>query len=159
MRMLSSINTDDRRGKFVYCVMYFLANLGMRASDVVNLKFSDIDWEYGTIHFIQQKTGNPSSLPLIDEVRLPLIDHIKKARPASDHRDYIFITPFAPYTRYANGSVLCNVVKDCMSETGIDFNNRHHGSHALRHSLATSLMSDNVPQSAAFLKSLGMPAL
>ncbi len=145
MRILSSIDTGNQRGKFVYCVMNLLANLGMRASDVVNLKFSDIDWECGTIRFMQQKTGNPAFFPLIDEVKLPLIDYIKNARPSSNDREHIFITPFAPYTTYTNGSVLYNVVKDCMNEAGIDFKGRHHGSHSLRHSLATSLMADNVP--------------
>jgi site-specific recombinase XerD len=35
-----------------------------------------------------------------------------------------------------------------MSKAGIDVKDRHHGPHALRHSLATGLMQKNVPLSA-----------
>ena len=35
-----------------------------------------------------------------------------------------------------------------MDKAEIDYSTRHHGPHALRHSLATNLMSNNVPISA-----------
>ena len=35
-----------------------------------------------------------------------------------------------------------------MKIAGIEFEGRHHGPHALRHSLATSLMNENVPLSS-----------
>jgi site-specific recombinase XerD len=35
-----------------------------------------------------------------------------------------------------------------MEMAGIQYEGRHHGPHALRHSLATSLMNENVPLSA-----------
>ena len=35
-----------------------------------------------------------------------------------------------------------------MTLAGLDFSARHHGPHALRHSLATNLMNNNVPISA-----------
>jgi integrase/recombinase XerD len=35
-----------------------------------------------------------------------------------------------------------------MDKAEIDYSTRHHGPHALRHSLATNLMNNNVPISA-----------
>lgn len=146
-QILSSIDTRDRSGKFAYCAVSFFVYLGMREGDVIRLKFSDIDWKGGAIRFCQHKTGDLLTLPLLDEVRYPLIDYIKNARPASGDTEHIFITVHAPHRAYAGGAVLYNIVKDCIKKSGIDPGDRHRGPHALRHSLATNLMSGNVPVS------------
>ena len=33
-----------------------------------------------------------------------------------------------------------------MKKAGINYANKHHGPHALRHSLATNMINNNVPQ-------------
>lgn len=146
-QILSSIDTDSRSGKFAYCAVCFFAYLGMRAGDVIRLRFSDIDWNRGSIRFSQHKTGNPQILPLLDEIRYPLIDYIKNARYQSSDTEHIFITLRAPHKAYANGGVLYNVVEACIEKSGIDSGGRHRGPHTLRHSLATNLMSGDVPVS------------
>ena len=146
-RMLSSIDVSDRVGRFSYCAVCFSAYLGMRAGDIIRLKFSDIDWNKNLIHFKQHKTGAPLTLPLLDEVRYPLIDYIRNARYESSDTEHIFITMRAPHRAYANGSILFNIVKRCIETSGIDVDGRHRGPHALRHSLATNLMSGDVPVS------------
>ena len=40
------------------------------------------------------------------------------------------------------------MVEKCMQTAGIRYEGRHHGPHSLRHSLATNLLSENVPISA-----------
>lgn len=146
-RILSSIDTGSRQGKFAYCTTCFFAYLGMRAGDVIRLKFSDIDWGKGQIHFTQHKTGYPLTLPLLDEVRYPLIDYIRNARYESCDKEHIFIRLRAPHTAYPDGAVLFNVVRDCIDKAGVDTGGRHRGPHALRHSLATNLMAGDVPVS------------
>lgn len=37
---------------------------GLRACDMRSLRLADIDWRGGTIGIVQQKTGNPLTLPL-----------------------------------------------------------------------------------------------
>lgn len=147
-QMLSCIDTETSSGKCAYSMISLLAYLGMRAGDVIRLKFSDIDWNAGTIHYLQQKTGNPLSLPLTDEVKYPLIDYIRNGRHESADPEYIFVTMYAPYTRFKCTSSLFRLVEKCMETAGIDYEGRHHGPHALRHSLATNMMSENVPLSA-----------
>lgn len=146
-QLLSSIDTDSRSGKFTYCAVCFFAYLGMRAGDVIRLRFSDIDWNRGLIRFNQHKTGDLQILPLLDEIRYPLIDYIKNARYQNSDTEHIFITLHAPHKAYADGGVLYNVVKACIEKSGIDPGGRHRGPHALRHSLATNLMSGDVPVS------------
>lgn len=37
---------------------------GLRACDIIALRLPDIDWRAGTVGLVQQKTGNPLTLPL-----------------------------------------------------------------------------------------------
>ncbi|MBP3239198.1 MAG: tyrosine-type recombinase/integrase [Oribacterium sp.] len=145
---LSCIDTESRSGKYAYAVVSILAYLGMRAGDIILLKFSNIDWENNIINISQQKTGKPLSLPLLDEVKYPLLDYIKNARPKSKDEDYVFATAKAPYTRLQSTGSIYRIVTRCMNIAGIEFEGRHHGSHALRHSLASDLLQNDVPISA-----------
>jgi integrase len=147
-QLLSGIDTESRSGKCVYCIICLLAYLGMRVGDIIGLKFSDIEWNNNLKHYNQQKTGNPLSLPLVDEVKFPLIDYIKNGRHESADSDYVFVTLYAPYTRFHHSSSVFRMVEKCMKVSGINYEGRHHGPHALRHSLATNMMSENVPISA-----------
>jgi len=115
---------------------------------VIRLNFSDINWETGVIHYQQQKTCNPLCLPLTDEVKYPLLDYIKNGRHESSDPEYIFVTMYAPYTKFNSTTSLYRLVEKCMKTAGINYEGRHHGPHALRHSLATNMMSENVPISA-----------
>lgn len=147
-QLLSCIDTATDYGKCVYAVICISAHLGLRAGDIIRLKFSNIDWDHNRIQLIQQKTGEPLFLPLVDEVKYPLLDYIKNARPDSIDGEYIFITINAPHTRYRSTSSIHRMVTYGMKIAGIEFEGRHHGPHALRHSLATSLMNKNVPLSS-----------
>lgn len=147
-QLLSCIDTDTPSGKCMYAAICLLAYLGMRAGDVIALKFSDIDWTKDTISYTQQKTGNLLTLPLIDEVKYPLIDYIKNGRHESADQEYVFVTLYAPYTKFSCTSSLFRMVEKCMQTAGIHYEGRHHGPHSLRHSLATNMMSENVPISA-----------
>ena len=97
---------------------------------------------------LKQKTGNRLTLPLLDEVKFPLIDYIRNGRHESADPEYIFVTMYAPYTRYTCTSSMFRMVEKCMQTAGIRYEGRHHGPHSLRHSLATNLLSENVPISA-----------
>jgi integrase len=37
---------------------------GLRACDIAGLRLADVDWRGTTIAVVQQKTGNPLTLPL-----------------------------------------------------------------------------------------------
>lgn len=147
-QILSCIDTETSSGKCTYAVICLLVYLGMRAGDVISLKFCDIDWAKDTISYVQQKTGNLLTLPLIDEVKYPLIDYIKNGRHDSADQEYVFVTLYAPYTKFGCTSSIFRIVEKCMQTAGIAYEGRHHGPHSLRHSMATNMMSENVPISA-----------
>jgi integrase len=146
--MLDSIDTTSRFGKTAYFIFSITAFLGIRAGDLINLKLSDIDFENNRIGIIQQKTGEPVTWPLIDEVKFPLLDYLKNARHDCDDKDHVLITANAPYTAYSCTSAVWKAVSGCVERAGFADKGRHRGPHALRHSLATNLMRENVPLSA-----------
>ena len=129
-------------------IVSLAAVLGLRAGDIINLKFENIDWNNNAINIVQGKTGRQLTLPLVDAVKFPLIDYLKNGRHESRDNDYILVTVYAPYTKYSCTASLCTVITKCMDKAGINIDGRHHGPHALRHSLATNLMRNNAPLSA-----------
>ena len=147
-QLLNVINTDTRYGKCIYSILTILAYLGLRAGDIINLKFEHIDFENNEIKFYQTKTHQLLTLPLIDEVKYPLLDYIKNGRPKCEEKEHIFITLYAPFTKYGSTSSIFRMVEGAMKKAGINYNNKHHGPHALRHSLATNMINSNVPISA-----------
>jgi len=142
-RILDCVNINTKVGKRDYLILSFLVYYGLRISDIVHLKLQDINWNLNEIQIIQQKTGNILSLPIIDKIKYPLIDYIKNARK-NIQSDYVFITFHAPFEIYNTGSFHTMITK-YMKQADINCNNRHHGTHALRHSLASNLLSENIP--------------
>ena len=143
-RMLAAIDNSTKEGKRDMLAMSLFAHYGMRCGDVAALETGDIDWSAGRIGIVQGKTGLPLSLPLIDEVKLPLLDYLKNARPESDD-PHVFITTYAPHTPYKDGAPFHRMVTNVMKAAGIEVAGRRHGSHALRHSVASGLLESEVP--------------
>lgn len=147
-KLIDIIDTTTNIGKRDYAIISLLVYYGIRIGDIENLKFKNIDWINNKISFIQLKTNNLLVLPLIDEVKLSLLDYIKNARIQTNHdEEYIFLTTCAPYTRYKTSSIQRKIT-EYMNYAGINYSNKHHGPHSLRHSLATNLLNENVPISS-----------
>lgn len=140
----AAVDRGNPKGKRDYAMLLLTARLGMRASDVCELKFQEIDWEHNRISIIQGKTREPLELPLLPEVGEAIIDYIRYGRPVSE-LPYIFLHVNSPYDRL-NRSTLHSIVCQYMRQAGVTFEKkRHHGPHALRHSLAALLLEKKTP--------------
>jgi integrase len=118
------------------------ARLGLRASDIANLKFENILWEQSSIHLTQFKTGKKIELPLLSEIGNSLIDYLKYSRPKSDNQ-FVFLCAHSPFNSI-NTSVITRIVQNTFVKTGINTKGRRHGPHALRHSLAGRLLEKQI---------------
>ena len=58
-----SVDRSSGVGKRDYAMLLLASRLGLRASNIANLKFNNIDWEKNEIHLSQYKTGNSVMLP------------------------------------------------------------------------------------------------
>lgn len=142
-KLLNVIDTKTKIGKEDYLIISLICYLGLRISDVVNLKLSNIDFNTNTISIIQYKTDNKLTLPLIDQVRYPLLDYLRNVRPTNTDLDFIFITKEIPYRHQLELSTHNYIIKNYLVKAGIDINGRKHGFHSLRHSFSTSLLKEN----------------
>ena len=71
--------------------------MGFRGIDIVNLRFSDIDWKSRTIRLIQSKTSKEIWLPMDVSVGNAIYRYIKEGRPSVVELPYVFLKTRAPY--------------------------------------------------------------
>lgn len=139
----ASIDRSSGVGKRNYAMLLLASRLGLRASDIAHLQFSNIDWEKNEIRFVQYKTGNPISLPLLTDVGNAIIDYLKYGRFKSESQ-HVFISSRAPYIT-ANKNIVCSAIQEIIRKSKIKTDGRRHGPHSLRHSLASCLLKNEVP--------------
>lgn len=144
-KILNSIDTTTKIGKRDYAIFMLLTHLGLRFSDVKNIKFEDIDWQMNILNINQNNTGKIVTLPLLDNVGIAIIDYIKNGRPNVDSK-YIFLNrndeSFSPQFSFYH------IFKKYLTLANIDISNKKYiGTYSLRHSLATILLQNRTPLS------------
>ncbi len=142
--ILNVIDCGNPKGKRDYAMILLVATLGLRASDVCQLKFENINWKTNKIVITQKKTKEYIEFPLLSNVGNSIINYLKYSRPKSES-DYIFLHLIGPYKRLKEPT-LHSIVTKYMNLAGItNYQNKKHGPHALRHSLAYSLLENRIP--------------
>ena len=141
--LLKVIDRGNPRGKRDYAILLLATRLGLRASDICELTFDNILWEKNLICLSQQKTKRNLELPLLPEVGNAIVDYLKHGRPLTND-SHCFIHVYGPYERMHSHDI-GNMVRKYMTQAKINYSNRKHGSHSLRHSLASALLKEKIP--------------
>ena len=116
--------------------------MGLRASDISNLKLTDISWKESSISFIQQKTGVHIKLPVPVDAGNSLYRYIYEGRPQSNS-SHVFIHHKAPYCRLGTGfGMLLKAVLTTQHES-----EAVHGFHVTRKTFASKLLTNGNPVS------------
>lgn len=108
--------------------------MGFRASDVINLKFQDINWPGKSITIIQEKTKTSLTLPMPVEVGNAVYKYMKYGRPSVDS-EYVFIRHKAPYGKLTNKTctiALWSILPERKNVAG--------GFHVTRRTFATNVL-------------------
>lgn len=124
-----------------YAIILLGARLGLRISDILNIKLKNIDWINKKITIIQSKNNNLNILPLSNEVGWAIIDYIKKARPKCNN-EYLFINHKYPFKKMSQFSYFNKYFDKANIEVGEE---NKKGIHNLRHSLATNMLNYDIP--------------
>ena len=115
--------------------------MGLRASDISNLKLTDISWKDSSISFIQQKTGVHLKLPLPIDVGNSLYRYLCVGRPQSNSH-HVFVHLRAPYCRFGRATfgrlLKAAVTTECESGS-------IHGFHVTRKTFASKLLANGNP--------------
>jgi len=138
-KMISSVERSSALGKRNYTIVLIAARLGFRAIDIANLKFENLHWDKCAIEIQQYKTGKELVVPLLTDIGNAIIDYLKYSRPKSDS-PYVFVKSSPPHEQFSDGQLVSQIVNGVIVRSGIDIKGRKHGSHALRHSLASRML-------------------
>jgi len=124
-------------------ILLLLTRLGLRAGDVAALRFSDLDFEAGTIQ-VSGKGGREVRLPLPQEVGNALLDYLHNGRPRVQS-DQVFlrsVAPFKPFTGTHAGHAISHVARSALKRAGVRAPIR--GAHVFRHTAACQMLRQDV---------------
>jgi len=140
--ILAAVDASTSVGKRDFAILLLAARLGLRCSDILGLKLSDIDWRKGEIQVLQSKTGTYEQLPLMQDVGDAIADYIIEVRPQCDN-PYIFLRSRMPHDRLKTGT---DIIGRYLPKTSIAHEAGDGKSfHALRRSVGTRLVKANIP--------------
>jgi len=104
--------------------------MGLRVSEVVNIKIKDIDSSRMQVHITNAKGKKDRYMPLPESILEPLREYYKIYKP----KEYLLEGQYGG--QYSKGSVQ-NIFKKAMKKAGV---HKDIGVHGLRHSYATHLL-------------------
>jgi integrase/recombinase XerD len=125
----------DGNGPRDKAVLLLLARLGLRAGEVAQLRFDDIDWVEGLIT-VSGKVRRQEKLPLSQEVGDALLLYLRQNRPPLRTPE-VFTTVWAPLRPLTRAAVT-HIVRAALRRAGIKA--PINGAHVLRHSAATTML-------------------
>jgi len=143
-KLITAIDRGSPKGKRDYAIILLACCLGMRCTDIKNLKFKNFHWPDKKIIFTQSKTNTQSVLPLTAEVGWAIIDYLKYGRPKIES-PYIFVKHMAPFGPFSEGDHLCQLIKNYMVLGHVPTLKKRRGMHSLRHTMASILLEKNTP--------------
>jgi integrase/recombinase XerD len=144
-RIITSVERSSATGKRDYLILLLASEYGWRSGDIVNFRFSQIDWDKNVIRFNQHKTDAPVEYPLLSSIGNAIIDYLKHGRPVTDSEEIIVSAESAKRGRPLSPPTVHSIVTKYMHKANIEsWNCKKHGPHSLRHSLATNMLKKNV---------------
>ena len=138
-QLLESIPKERKIDIRNYTIILIAARLGLRISDILNIKLKDIDWKNYKLNVIQPKTNNLNILPLSKEVGWAIINYIKNSRPKCNN-EYLFVKMKYPFEKMEQFNNFNKYFEKCNLEENIK-----KRIHNLRHSFATNMLDNDIP--------------
>jgi site-specific recombinase XerD len=136
-QLIASLESSSPRGLRDRAIILCMARLGLRASEVVQLRLEDVDWRNATVRVCARKTGHGALLPLPGEVGAALAGYLQHARPDTRARQ-VFVLHRQRVGAPISSSIVGRAVDNALRHAGMVAPMR--GANLLRHSLATDLL-------------------
>lgn len=136
IKQIWEVNTDILSPKAFrdYAILCMGLTMGFRASDIVSIKFSDINWNTRSINLAQVKTGKRIHMPMPTKTGNILFSYLSRYRPKSTS-PYVFIRHEAPHGKLTSG-----VCRLALNRILPNRNVPNKGFHVVRKTFATALL-------------------
>ena len=132
-------NSDSANKKRNYAIAVLISVYGFRAGDIIKMKLPDINWGNETIHIVQSKTEQSLMHKLTCHSGNALADYLLNERPGGRNEN-IFLKSDGSEIKSISISTMISIA---FTNSNININGRKHGSHSLRHSLASNMLSND----------------
>jgi integrase len=136
LRLLQTTDGTTTTAIRAKAILLLLSFYGLRRSEIVQLRLSDLDWrnEIMTVH--RAKRGGLQQFPLGRDVSEAIFRYIRQARPQSSC-EHVFLG-FQPLFGPIGATRINEIVSSGMKR--LDIRVRRGGPHSLRHACATELL-------------------
>ena len=136
-RLLDSFDCSDATGRRDYAMTLYMAELGLRVSEVTELHLDDIDWRVGTVRIRSAKERRTRLLPLPSRVGRATARYLHGGRPSSTHRQ-VFLRHSVPLGTPVSRELVRGVLRRAYVRSACPC--EWTGTHILRHTAATRLL-------------------
>ena len=113
-----------------------LYGAGLRVSEALNLRLSDVDTSVATLHIRDTKNGAGRRIPITGRLTAALQGYTAAAHPAPEHSDYVFYSRAAG--RPINQATVYTRFRGYLADAGIAHFTGGPHPHSLRHGFAVT---------------------
>lgn len=135
--LLRSFDRNTASGLRDYAMIRCLADLGLRAAEVVQIQLDDINWREGTLRIQRTKSRREYVFPLPEPTGRAIADYIRSARKVTKTSRAVFVRHYAPVDVPLATGCVHRAVHAAYVRCG--WTDRS-GTHLLRHSVARRLL-------------------
>ena len=135
--LLDHLKNHNQNRKRNFAIASLAAVHGFRACDIVAMTFANVDWDSGTVRVVQSKTTKAMDHHLIPLTGNALASYLLDERPDSQD-PHVFLKRDGCAMKSISVS---SMIFNAYNQSGIVTKGRKHGSHSLRHSLASNMLA------------------
>ncbi|CAN7779564.1 tyrosine-type recombinase/integrase [Paraburkholderia hospita] len=136
-QFLKSFERETASSMRDYAMVRCLADLGLRAAEVVQIQLDDLNWREGTLQIRRTKSRRAYVIPLPEPTGRAIADYIRLARRATTTSRAVFVRHYAPADVPLGTGRVHQAVHAAYIRCGWT---DQSGTHLLRHSVARRLL-------------------
>ena len=135
-KLLGTCKLGTAKGLRDRAILLLLCRLGLRAKEVMELRFDDIDWKDASF-VVLGKGGRRDRLPLPQEVGDAILAYLERGRPRFNG-EQLFLRARPPRRGFLDSTAVSGIVRQAIHRAKVIAPS--HGAHVLRHSAATQML-------------------
>ena len=136
-QVLDAPNRGTAKGRRDHAILFLLARLGLRSSEVLSLELGDLRWRAGEI-LIRGKGNRQDLLPLPRDVGAAIARYLRLDRGVWAPRR-VFLRTNAPRVPLTGPASIGHIVRWAMGKAGVQ-RPRQIAAHLFRHTLASRML-------------------